>query len=55
MADSSNDILTLLKEDIAWHATFEQEMKNLIATSITDAKSDHKELLELVRAQVGNL
>src|ERR1700683_397511 len=54
MADSSNDILTLLKEDISRHATFEQEMKSLVTTSIADARSDRKELLELIRAQVGN-
>jgi hypothetical protein len=54
MADSSNNILTLLKEDISRHATFEQEMKSLVTTSIADARSDRKELLELIRAQVGN-
>jgi hypothetical protein len=54
MADSSNDVLSLLKEDISRHAMFEQEMKNLVATSIADARSDRKELLELIREQLGN-
>ena len=54
MADSSNDVLSLLKEDISCHAMFEQEMKNLVATSIADARSDRKELLELIREQLGN-
>ena len=54
MAESSNDVLSLLKEDISRHAMFEQEMKNLVATSIADARSDRKELLELIREQLGN-
>lgn len=51
MANPSSDILTLLKEDISRHAKFEQEMKNLVETSIADARSDRKELLELIRAR----
>jgi hypothetical protein len=53
-ANASSDVLTLLKEDISRHVKFEQKMKNLVETSIADARSDHKELLGLIRAQAGN-